>query len=105
LKLNFMNLNPNEKKRRQFELSNVKIEHLYNMALQVGYSGSKSSKEKILECLYFVDKDKFDSLCWQYVNAENSTNFIFIMEEEVSKKIKSELLLILKKLPKTPTPY
>lgn len=99
-----MNQSHKEKKRRLFELSNVKIEHLNNMAQQVGYSGSKSSKEKIIEYLCSIDKDEFDSLCWQYVNAENSTNFIFIMKEETSKKIKSEILMILNKLPKTPTP-
>lgn len=98
-----MNPDSSEKKRRQFELGNVKIEHLYDMAQQVGYDGSKSSKEKILECLYSADKDKFDSICWQYVNAENSTNFIFIMNGETSKKLKNEMFLILNKLPKTPT--
>lgn len=83
-----MDLSLIEKKRRRFELSKVKIEHLYNMAQEVDYSGSKSSKEKILEHLFSIDKDKFDSLCRQYVNAEDSTNFIFIMEEDTCKRIK-----------------
>ena len=97
-----MNLDNNEKKRRQFELGNVKKEHLYKIALQVGYDGPKRSKEEIYKCLYSIDKDKFNNICRQYVNAENSTNYLFIMDEETSQKLKKETFLILRKLPKTP---
>jgi len=97
-----MSINEYEIKRRKSELSNVKKEHLYDMALKSGYDGSKSSTERIINHLCSIDEDLFNDLSWHYVNAENSTNFLFVMNEELPKKLKPEIILILEKIPKKP---
>lgn len=98
-----MKIYTREQKRRLFELKNLTKEHLFVVAKSVGYTGSKNKQDDIYEYLLAIDKNSFEEACKNYINAENSTNFIYVINNEDAIKLKKAIPKILKELPETPS--
>ena len=92
-----------ENLRRLYELGNVKKEFLYKMALDGGYKGPKSDNEQIREFLLSINSEEFERIGRNYIDANRSTNFIFMMEEVLSTKIKRRFNDILGAMPTSPS--
>ena len=73
------------------------------MVLDGGYRGSRSDKEQIEEYLLSIESEEFDRIGRNYIDANRSTNFIFIMDEEVSTEIKRRFNEILGAMPTSPS--
>lgn len=92
-----------EQKRRLFEIGNLTKKYIYLAAKSAEYNGPKSHQREIEEYLLSIDEDLFEKVCKNYINAENSSNYIFVIKKEDAKKLKEDLPKILKKLPNAPS--
>ena len=92
-----------ENLRRLYEIGNVKKEFLYKMALDGGYKGPKSDNIKIMEFLLSIENEEFRRIGRNYIDANRSTNFIFILEKELCTKIKRRFNDLLEAMPTSPS--
>lgn len=84
-----------------WRISGIMQSHLDKIRRDVGeeYGGNKTNFN---DWLLGLDREKLEGLIEEYVDAQNSSNFIYIIQKDIIEDLKRNLPDILKKIPNEP---